>query len=201
MPDDDDYLVERAKAGDLDAFNSLVLRHQDRIFTVAYHIMNSHDAAADMAQDAFIAAYQKLDTFQGGRFIAWLSRIVTNRCYDELRRHKRRPQILLDDMVDESYADGPPIPSDAPTPEEEAERSDLSNAIQGCIEHLSDDQRVVIVLSDVQGLAYNEIADALNVNLGTVKSRLSRARLSVRRCLQIFQELLPPDYRLNNTER
>ncbi|PJF34129.1 MAG: RNA polymerase subunit sigma-24, partial [Phototrophicales bacterium] len=116
--------------------------------------------------------------------------------YDELRRTKRRPQTYLEDLAPEDSDDEPPIPSAADTPEQVAEQSDLQRAIQHCIGNLKDDQRIVLVLSDVQGMSYQEIADSTDTQIGTVKSRLSRARLAVRNCLQGFSELLPDQYRL-----
>lgn len=192
----DEILIEQSRQGELDAFNQLVLRYQNLVYSVAYRTMNDEASASDVAQDTFIKAYQKLDTFRGGNFKAWLSRIASNLCYDELRRQKRRPQTYLEDMTPEDSDDPAPIPSDADTPEEVAEQVELQQAIQHCISALKDDQRIVLVLSDVQGMSYQEIAESTEVQIGTVKSRLSRARLAVRNCLQGFSELLPSEYRL-----
>lgn len=203
MPDPQieiDNLIDAAQAGDVDAFNQVVLHFQDYVFTIAYRIMGDQHSAADAAQDAFLSAYRKLDTFQGGSFKAWVARITTNTCYDELRRRKRRPQAYLEEMPGTEMYDEPPIPAAAPDPEQEAQRADLNQAIQECIAALTDDQRFVLVMSDVQGYAYQEIADSAEVSLGTVKSRLSRARVSVRRCLQAVQELLPREFRLTSEE-
>lgn len=203
MPENEttlDNLISKAQAGDIDSFNALVLQFQDYIFTITYRIMGDSSSASDATQDTFITAFRKLDSFRGGNFKAWLSRIATNTCYDELRKRKRRPQDYLEELPGSEMYDEPPIPADVPNPEQEAQRNDLSQAIQNCIIALNDDQRMVIVLSDVEGYAYQEIAEQLNVSLGTVKSRLSRARLGVRRCLQAVQELLPSEFRLNNDE-
>ncbi|MEM9952822.1 MAG: sigma-70 family RNA polymerase sigma factor [Chloroflexota bacterium] len=195
-----DNLIAQAQGGDIEAFNTVVLQFQDYLFTITYRIMGDSHSASDATQDAFITAFRKLDSYRGGNFKAWLARIATNTCYDELRKRKRRPQDYLEELAGSEMYDEPPIPADSPNPEQEAQRSDLSQAIQECISGLNDDQRMVIVLSDVQGYAYQEIADQLDVSLGTVKSRLSRARLGVRRCLQAFQELLPSEFRLSNDE-
>ncbi|MEL7432512.1 MAG: sigma-70 family RNA polymerase sigma factor [Chloroflexota bacterium] len=203
MPDPQiqlDNLITSAQAGDVDAFNQVVLHFQDYVFTIAYRIMNDPQSASDMAQDAFLSAYRKLDTFKGGSFKAWIARITTNTCYDELRKRKRRPQDYLEEMPGADMYDEPPIPAAAPDPEQEAQRADLNQAIQDCIGALNDDQRIVLVMSDVEGYAYQEIADSVNVSLGTVKSRLSRARTSIRRCLQAVQELLPAEFRLTGEE-
>lgn len=203
MPDSQnevDNLIEKAQAGDIASFNALVLQFQDYIFTITYRIMGESDGASDATQDTFITAFRKLDTFRGGNFRAWLARIATNTCYDTLRRNKRRPQDYLEEMTGTEMYGEAPIPSDEPNPEDEAQRADLNRAIQDCIMNLNDDQRVVLVMSDVEGYAYQEIADSVNTSLGTVKSRLSRARLSVRRCLQAVQELLPGEFRLTSDE-
>jgi RNA polymerase sigma factor (sigma-70 family) len=193
--DDELLLIQRAQVGDLTAFNALVLRYQDAIYTVAYRLMGDSQSASDMAQEAFIAAYRKISTYQGGNFRAWLARIVTNRCYDELRSNKRRRTDYIEDLAPDSD-DGAPLPSNSPTPEQTLQQRDLNRALQNCINNLKDEQRMVLVMSDVQGMAYQEIADSTNTNIGTVKSRLSRARLAMRQCLQGVQELLPIEFRL-----
>jgi len=192
----DDILIEQSRQGQLDAFNQLVLRYQNLIYSIAYRMMNDEPSAGDITQDTFIKAYERLDSFRGGNFKAWLSRIASNLCYDELRRHKRRPQTYLEDMTLEDSDDPAPIPSDEDTPEEVAQQSELQQAIQQCISALKEDQRTVLVLCDIQGMSYQEIAESTDVQIGTVKSRLSRARLAVRNCLQGFSELLPEEYRL-----
>ncbi len=184
-------LIRRARRGDLDAFNALVLAYQDNAYTVAYRIMGEAHSAADAAQEAFITAFRRLETYHGGSFRAWLLRITTNQCYDELRRRQRRPAVSVDEMGDD-----PPIPDGSDTPEEVAQQHELQRAIQDCINALNDDQRVVLVLCDVEGLNYQEIAESVGAQVGTVKSRLSRARAAVRDCLQGVRELLPAAYRL-----
>ena len=190
-PDDEQVLIRLARRGDLDAFNALVLRYQDSAYTLAYRIMGDSHSAADAAQEAFITAYRRLSTYRGGSFRSWLLRITTNQCYDELRRRQRRPAVSVEDMGDESA-----LPDDADTPEEVVQQRELHRAIQDCIGALNADQRVVLVLCDVEGLDYQAIADQLGAQIGTVKSRLSRARAAVRDCLQEVRELLPSAYRL-----
>lgn len=197
---DEGHLIEAAQRGDLEAFNALVLHYQDRIYTLAYRILGEPAAAADAAQDAFLHAYRKISTYRGGAFYGWLSRITTNTCYDELRRSKRRPADSIEELPGAELDDGPPLMSDSATPEQIAQQHELQRVIQDCINALQEDQRVAMVLSDVQGLNYQEIAEATGATLGTIKSRLSRARQGVRRCLQAFRELLPPEYRLMNND-
>jgi len=193
---DEHYLIEQAQAGDVGAYNTLVLHYQDAVYNVAYRIMGEPGAAADASQEAFISAYKALHRFRGGSFKSWLMRIVTNACYDELRRRKRRPQSSLDQIV-ESYESSPLLVSQStPGPEENRQWTEMVEAISHCLDELPDEQRVATVLRDVEGYDYGEIAEIMASTLGTVKSRLSRARAKLRECLQGFGELIPADYRL-----
>lgn len=191
-------LIQRAQRGDLEAFNVLVLHYQDRIYSVAYRMMGDSDSAADLAQEALLIAYRKLKTYRGGSFVGWLARITTNRCYDELRKYQRRPTDYIEDLPGHDADDGPPLPANTPSPEEHTLQNELYQAVQDCITALNPSQRAILVLSDVQGLSYQEVAEATGTTLGTVKSRLSRARQAVRRCLQAVQELLPAEFRLTD---
>lgn len=192
---DEETLIRQAQKGDVAAFNSLVLAYQDQVYNVAYRIMGEPDAADDAAQETFISAYKKLETFRGGSFKSWLMRIVTNNCYDEFRRRKRQPQSSLDEMV-ENYGPNPLLGSDESGPEEHRQQVELIQAVEDCLQHLPEEQRIAAVLCDVEGYDYNEIAEIMTTSLGTVKSRLSRARARLRDCLQEMRELLPVEYRL-----
>ncbi len=192
---DEPKLISQAQGGDVHAYNTLVLHYQEQVYSVAYRIMGESGAAADATQEAFIAAYKSLRSFRGGSFKSWLLRIVTNACYDELRRHKRRPQTSLDEMTEEGDS-FPELAGDAPNPEDERQQMELIEAVKQCLDQLPDDQRIVAVLSDVEGYNYQEIAEIVSTTLGTVKSRLSRARARLRDCLQGYRELLPASYRL-----
>jgi RNA polymerase sigma-70 factor (ECF subfamily) len=200
MPENEQALIQSAQRGDLNAFNALVLAYQDSVYTVAYRILGEAQAAADAGQEAFILAYRRLSTYRGGSFRAWLLRITTNQCYDELRRVRRKPAISMQDLPDAESDDGPAISADTDTPEQVMQQRELQDAIQHCINGLAPDQRVVLVMSDVEGFSYQEIAEQLGANLGTIKSRLSRARAGVRDCLQAVKELLPSVFRLNSDE-
>lgn len=181
---DEDRLVQAARCGDLDAFNSLVLLHQERVYNLAYRILGEEAAAADATQEAFILAYRHIGSFHTGFFYAWLYRIATNVCYDALRYQKRRPAISLTHWVkgvDDEREFEPPSHEDSP--ETTVQRHELAELLQKHIAALPTDQRVVLVLSDVQGLSYQEIADVTRSNLGTVKSRLNRARTRMRQSL------------------
>ncbi|MCJ7658986.1 MAG: sigma-70 family RNA polymerase sigma factor [Anaerolineales bacterium] len=199
---DESTLIVAARQGDLDSFNHLVLEYQELIFNQAYRVMGESNAADDATQDAFIAAFRKLNTYRGGSFRAWLLRIVTNICYDELRRRKRHPTTQLDPVDDAGEEIESPywIADPNESPEETAERAELGHAIQRCIDDLPPDFRVVVTLVDIQGLDYAEVAEVVGKPLGTVKSRLARARTRLRQCLQGFWELLPPAFRLDYEE-
>lgn len=195
---DEAALIQSARKGDLDAFNTLVLAYQHQVYNLAYRIMGEEAAASDATQEAFISAYKNLKSFRGGSFKSWLLRIVTNACYDDLRRRKRRPATSLDELTDGEDGEAEfdvPTPEDGP--ETIAQRHELAGLIQQGITALPDDQRIVLVLSDEQGMSYEEIASITNSNLGTVKSRLSRARAKLREYLQGRGELLPEIYRLD----
>lgn len=195
---DETGLIKDAQRGDLEAFNRLVLAYQDRVYNQAFRVLGDSQSADDAAQEAFISAYKNLRSFRGGSFRAWLLRIVTNACYDELRRRKRRPTIALEPVDDAGEEIESPhwIADPGELPEQNVERSELGQAIQACLDQLPEDFRVVVVLVDVQGLDYLEAADAIGKPLGTVKSRLARARNKMRECLQGFWELLPDLMRL-----
>ncbi|GAB4579073.1 MAG: sigma-70 family RNA polymerase sigma factor [Anaerolineales bacterium] len=195
---DEPALIHAAQHGDLTAFNRLVLAYQDIAYNVAYRIVGDPDSASDATQDAFISAFKHLSSFRGGSFKAWLLRIVTNTCYDELRRRKRRPTTPLEPLNDAEEEIESPVWLKDPgeTPEERAERADLHYAIQDCLNGLSEDFRTVVVLVDIQGMDYEEAATVTHKPLGTIKSRLARARDKLRECLQSFRELLPNSFRL-----
>lgn len=197
---DETALINEAQRGDLDAFNTLVLHYQDTLFNTARRILGDDELAADATQDAFISAFRSLRTFRGGSFKAWLMRTVTNAAYDELRRRKRRPTTALEpDGEDPEAIDEPRWLAD-PTlsPEETTEAHELEHAMEHCLEGLPFEYRAVVVMADVEGLDYAEVAAAVRVPLGTVKSRLARARLRLRDCLQGFEELLPAMFRLHH---
>ena len=196
---DEPALITSAQHGDLDSFNTLVLAYQDVLFNTALRILSDEDQAADATQDAFLSAFKSINTFRGGSFKAWLMRTVTNACYDELRRKKRRPTTPLEpDTSDGDEMDSPRWLADkSMSPEQKLEADELEHAIQHCLDALPSDFRTVVVLADIQGLDYAEVANATRVPLGTIKSRLARARLRLRECLQGFWELLPASLRLD----
>ena len=195
MADEERRLVERAQRGDVDSFNSLVRAYEGRVYNLCYRMLGDPDSAADAAQDAFLSAFRNLRGFRGGSFRSWILRIATNACYDLLRSRKRRPTVSLD-LEAEDGDDAAPlqIADTAESPADFALRRELAAAIQQGLGALPDEQRIILILSDIEGLAYEEIAQITNTNLGTVKSRLSRGRARLRDVLKAG-ELLPARYR------
>ncbi len=181
-------LVRRARAGDLSAFNLLVLQHQNAAYSLAVRFLGAQQAAEDVTQEAFLRAYRSIGRFQGDRFRAWLLSIVANAARDELRRQRRRPQYSLDAARD--HPERPSIdPADpGPSPESGALRGELRGQIEAALRELPDDWRMVVILVDVHGLSYEEVAQATGVPVGTVKSRLSRARARLRDRLRATRE-------------
>ena len=195
---DEIQAIRAAQKGDLAAFNRLVMAYQGMAYNVAYRILGDAPAAADACQEAFLSAFRGIQAFRGGSFKSWLLRIVTNACYDQLRYAGRRPADSLDEM-DEDSEYSPKLVNGQERPEDYALRRELNGLIEEGIQSLPADQRVVLVLSDVQGFAYQEIAEITATSLGTVKSRLSRARSKLRDYLMEHQELLPAQYRLTGS--
>ena len=192
----EERFVARAADGDVDAFNHLVVEYQQLAYNVAYRILGNEDKALDATQDAFLRGFRALYQFRGGSFRAWLLRIVTNCSYDLLRVRQRRPTTPIDDLLDDDeHSTLVEDPSEGP--EDRAERMELGAAIQEALEVLPADQRTVLVLSDIEGLSYEEIAEVTLVSLGTVKSRLSRARAKLRSYLLAHREHLPTSFRLS----
>ena len=200
--DNEQKLIARSQQGDTSAFNQLVLCHQQVVYNTVFRLLGDYDAAADVTQEAFISAFRAIHTYRGkSLFRTWLLRISTNLACDHWRRVQRRPSESLEAIVDEEESrTSPLIESLAQTgpdsnPEENLLTQELQQLIQCGLQELSLDQRTVIVLCDIEGLSYEEIAQATRTTLGTVRSRLSRARGRLRLYLSQHKELLPRDYR------
>jgi RNA polymerase sigma-70 factor (ECF subfamily) len=191
QPDESD-LVERSKGRDLSAFNQIVERYQSHVFNLAARILGDRAAAEDVAQETFISAFLAIDGFRGGSLRGWLLRIASNRSYDSIRSTKRRSENSLDESLE--HPSFQPASKD-PSPEQMALRGELRDEIQNAVLSLPPDQRAVVVMIDVQGLSYDEASEATGASLGTVKSRLSRARAAVRGHLLDRSELLPDQFR------
>lgn len=195
---DETRVIHAAQQGSVSAFNQLVMAYQGTAYNVAYRVIGQPEAAADACQEAFIKAYQAIKQYRGGSFKSWLLRIVTNACYDQLRYKGRRPATSLDHIADNPDEHNSKLINGAERPEEQVLRGELGDLLQTGISHLPEDQRVVLVLSDVEGFSYQEIADVIGQPVGTVKSRLSRGRQRLRDFLLEQKELLPAQYRLMN---
>src|SRR4029079_17953451 len=191
VPDDpvqrrDLILLERARGGDLDAFNDLVVLYQDQLFALVVRMVPDRDQASDCVQEAFFSAYRNLTSFRGGSVKSWLNRICVNAAMDTQRARKRRPVQPYPALEAESWQ---PRAGDEVDPERIALHAERSRALAAAMSHITDDQRTAIVLYDVEGYDYAEIAEMTGVSLGTVKSRIHRGRLSLRDILSDRMEL------------
>jgi RNA polymerase sigma-70 factor, ECF subfamily len=194
---DEQRLIAGAQRGDVPSFNQLVYSYQGTVYHTAYRILGDSEAASDALQDAFISAFKHIRSFRGGSFKAWLLRIVTNSCYDQLRAKQRKPTSSLDALLIDPDNPAPGLGEALDeSPEDHAERQELGSMIQRGLQTMPVEQRVTLVLSDIQGFAYDEIAQITGTNVGTVKSRLSRGRAQLREFLLAQEELLPASYRL-----
>ncbi|HEU4571572.1 MAG TPA: sigma-70 family RNA polymerase sigma factor [Candidatus Limnocylindrales bacterium] len=174
-------LVERARDGDLDAFNDLVAHHQDHLWALVVRLVPDPDQASDAVQEAFLSAWRNLGRFRGGSVRSWLGRIAINAAMDAQRWRKRRPATPYPDLDNDDWQ--PPAGRDA-DPEATAVGLERSRALADALARITDDQRTAIVLFDVEGYDYHEIAALTGVSLGTVKSRIHRGRLALRGLLE-----------------
>ena len=184
--DDDIELINRCQRGDRTAFGEIVERYQDRIYNLCVHLLGNRAEAEDMAQATFLKAYRNLEKFQPrAALYTWLYRIAVNTCLD----HQRRPFF---ESIFRRTATGEEVvldhPSAAPSPEQNLENRQLGSALGRALGTLSPKLRTVILLKEIEGLAYEEIAVTLEISLGTVKSRISRARSELQGLLQEFRE-------------
>ncbi|QEG29038.1 ECF RNA polymerase sigma-E factor [Gemmata obscuriglobus] len=178
MSDDDRRLIAECLGGQRDAFGTLVSRYQTRLYNSALRLVNSPEDAADVVQDAFLSAYQALSSFKGdAEFFTWLYRIAFNIAVS-LKR-KRRPSVSLENYSQQTGLD-PDDPSEYVKPSAALERTEDERQLHGAIARLSSEHREVLLLKDIDGLKYEDIAEALGVPIGTIRSRLHRARLELR---------------------
>ncbi len=193
---DEQEWVARSQAGDLVAFNAIVERHQSLAYNVALRMLRDPASAEDVTQEAFFSAYRNISRYRGGSLRAWLLAIVTNRARDVLRSPAHRRASSL-----EQYTEGgdpaDPWPDPGPQPDESAERAETVRLVRDAVARLPDDQRLVVTLVDLQGLDYQEASLATGVNIGTVKSRLFRARQRLRELLRDQVELSSEHSRQN----
>lgn len=187
---DDKHILARARRGELDAFEELVRQYEKRVYAVALRSSGSPEDAADITQEVFLRAWRSIESFRGDSgFSTWLFRITMNLCVDHARHKHAQPQTQPL-VVGEEDAERP-IPDTAPTPEEHLENSELGRELAAALDEVSEEHRRIVLLRDVSGLSYTEIAEVLEISEGTVKSRLSRARIALRTILLRRGNLLP----------
>ncbi|WP_026369692.1 sigma-70 family RNA polymerase sigma factor [Kallotenue papyrolyticum] len=194
MTYDEAQLISESQRGDVQAFNLLVERYQTRVYNLAYRMLGDADLAADVAQDTFLSAYRNIRRYRGGVFAAWLLRIATNACYDVLRARQRRPTTSINALLEDEERAPRQFEDPGEAPDERSLRNELADEIQRALGMLDADQRLAIILSDIQGYSYDEISAVTGWPLGTVKSRLSRGRAHLRAILR-QGELLPARFR------
>lgn len=192
MTEDEHALLALAKDGDADAFNRLVSAHQDAVYGFVLRLVRLDSVADDVTQEAFISAFRSIRSMRGANFRAWVMTVARNKAYDYFRKSGRRREISVDND-EQNFASR--LVSKLPGPEGEALGAELRMAIERCIGRLGNDQKVAVLLIDVHGHSYEDASDIAGVSIGTVKSRLSRARRRVRDCLRQTPELLPMSMR------
>ncbi len=175
---EDTVLVRRACEGDLGAYDDLVVRYQDRIYSTLYHMTANHEDANDLAQEAFIKAFQALKTFKGGSsFYTWVYRIAVNKTINFLKQRKNKTHLSLDDIDFQAEHDPDLVALiSEKTPRREINLAELQEKLNVAMQKLSEHHRLVVTLHDVQGLSHEEIAEIMGCNIGTVRSRLFYAR-------------------------
>ena len=192
---DEQELIAQSKNGDVECFNLLVEQYQRMVYNLALRMLSSAEAAEDATQDTFISAYKALGGFRGGSFKSWILHIAANSCRDKLRVARRCRVVSLDTLLLDPEA--LPQANNNESPEDYALRQELGRFLNEGLAYLPEEQRLVIILSDIQGLSYEEVAQVTRSSLGTVKSRLNRGRTRLKGFLLQRKELLPPEFRLN----
>jgi RNA polymerase sigma-70 factor, ECF subfamily len=189
-------LVRKAQNGDVHAFNDLVRAYQKRAYYLAYRILGEPESAGDATQEAFISAYRHLGALRGRSLGPWLMRIVTNACYDQMRKEQQQRADSLDAMQGDPEKMDPRLAqSDQVSPQQHVEWRELDDLIQQGLATLPFDQRTTLILADIEKYSYEQVAEITQANIGTVKSRLSRGRGSLRVFLLSKEGLLPIKYR------
>ncbi len=197
---DETELVERSRRGDLEAFNAIVAEYQDQVYNLCLRMLGSRQPAEDVAQETFLSAFRNVGRMRGPTVRAWLLRIASNACIDEIRRRHRQPQLSLDASPNEGGSGRTlDAPDPAAGPEQMVLRLELRDALRSELLRLPPDQRLAVVLCDVEGLSYEEIAATMGSSVGTVKSRISRARARLRKGVRARGELFGDLVRLSSS--
>ena len=188
---DDRDLVGRARRGDREAFTQLIVQYQVPLYNMALRMVGRPDDAADIAQEAFLRAWEKIRTLRDAPFKSWLFQIAANLCYDHFRRGRRYGVMPDEDQTSNQASNVVGLGIATSDPQERAEANERTRLVRDCIQALEHDMRIAIILRDVNGMAYDEIAAVLRVPLGTVKSRIARARAQVQERLQQHPDFFP----------
>jgi len=188
---DERALIQRCKDGDIDAFDELVTRYEKRVFNFALQITGNYDDAGDVAQEAFVRVFNSIGTFRGDAvFTTWIYRIITNVYLDERKKAKRHRQTSLDDYIElEENSVSRQFEDESPTPDQLAENKERSAVVQKAITSLPEYQKLIVTMYHVHNKSYEEIAEILRLPIGTVKSRLNRARRALKEILESEPEL------------
>lgn len=190
-------IIQRVLSGDTNAFEHLVLANQKNVYNLALKMTRNEDDALDLSQDAFVKAFQQLSAFRGdSRFSVWMYRLTYNLCIDFIRKKSKQSTVSLDYQDDDNEVSSFEIPDLRNLPEDSAVRKEMRKTIEQSIDGLTMDHREVLVMREITGLSYDEIAETLKISVGTVKSRLARARMKVVETLK-EQGTYPENFRLN----
>lgn len=196
MSENEKLLLAKAKKGDIGAFELLIEKHQKFVFNIALKMIGNYDDASELAQEALIKVFKSIGSFkEEASFSTWVYRITTNVCLDELRKRKNRNITYIDeDIMTEDGEIKREIVDLNPLPDAVAENNELKKAVNAAIMALSEEHRIVVVMRDINGMSYEEIAKAINCPEGTVKSRINRARQTLKEILQKNKELFDEKY-------
>lgn len=196
MSKSEKYLLKRSKDGDIQAFEQLIENYQTKVFNIALRIIGNYDDANDLAQEVFLRVYKSIKSFKGeSSFSTWIYKITKNVCLDEIRKRRNKNVISLDEEIKLNSGEVTrQVESSDDTPDVALEKSEMKDLINKAISELSDEHRVVIVLRDIQGFSYEEIAKIIDCPEGTVKSRINRARKALKKILKSKRELLNQEY-------
>lgn len=186
-------LIQQCQQGDMQAFDELMARYESRVYNIAYRLLGDTEDAYDIAQETFMRVYRALSRFRGHSTLhTWIHRIVVNLCLDEIKKRRRRPHLVQEPWPDEEEPPGSlieRIPDETTDPEAWALSRERQLIVRRAIASLPPHHRAVLVLFDLEGMAYQEIAEVLQISIGTVKSRLNRARLALKKKLEPYREL------------
>lgn len=191
-------LIRKAKQGNMTAFEKLILQHEKTVYNIAYRMFHNEEDAKDMSQEVFIKVFRWIEKFdENAAFSTWLYRIAVNTCIDEIRKRKGKETYSMEENYETDDGEmKKQYVYDGPTPEESYLQKEMAEDVQGAINQLSPDHKTLVILRDVQGFSYAEIAEIVDCSLGTVKSRISRARLQLKNIMMQNRELLRERHRL-----